>query len=159
MQEIKKLKLANPVGKINKKEYLQEIYAQYDYSVFGLIDTALIGDVNKVNKIFNSLIKKDTLMLFITNALYKELKSLMKMALELKDKQTMQAVLANNNVWQKRQPFIKKALNNHSYKDIQKLILSLGRIDRSIKGVDNLNVNDAIRNILIRLCGFNKWNQ
>lgn len=155
MQEINKLKLAYPDGKIAKEQYLQQIYAQYDYSVFGLIDKALIGDVKQINKIFNSLLQKGVVMLIIVNLLYKELKSLLKMSLELQNQEKMAVVLQKNGVWQQRQACISKALNNNSYKDIQELILSLGRIDQSIKGMDNINTKDAMRNILIRLAGFN----
>lgn len=156
MQEITKLKLSYPDGQVDKEQYLEDMYEQYDYSVFGLIDTALIGDAGKVNKIFNSLIKKATPIILIVGSLYYELQSLVKMAMELNNNKTIDTVLMNNNVWKKRQPFIKKALKNHSYKNIQKLILSLGRIDRSIKGVDNLNVYDETRSILIKLCAINK---
>ncbi|MFL2466676.1 MAG: DNA polymerase III subunit delta, partial [Candidatus Pseudothioglobus sp.] len=55
MQEIQKLKIAYPDGKINLREYLNQIDQQSQYSVFGMIDSALQGDTDKVNKVFNSL--------------------------------------------------------------------------------------------------------
>jgi len=39
------------------------------------------------------------------------------------------------------------------------LLLSLGRIDRSLKGMDNLNVYDELRSVLITLSGKTQWTQ
>jgi DNA polymerase-3 subunit delta len=47
----------------------------------------------------------------------------------------------------------------HSYQKLQKLLLTLGRIDRSVKGMDNLNVYDELRSVVITLSGKNQWTQ
>jgi len=39
------------------------------------------------------------------------------------------------------------------------LLLSLGRIDRSLKGMDNLNVYDELQSVLITLSGKTQWTQ
>jgi DNA polymerase-3 subunit delta len=42
---------------------------------------------------------------------------------------------------------------------LQKILLSLGRIDRSIKGMDNLNVIDELRTLLLTIAGKTLWTQ
>jgi DNA polymerase-3 subunit delta len=42
---------------------------------------------------------------------------------------------------------------------LQKILLLLGRIDRSIKGMDNLNVIDELRTLLLTLAGKTQWIQ
>lgn len=153
MQEIQKLKIAYPDGNINLQEYLNQIDQQSQYSVFGMIDSALQGDSEKVNKIFNSLVEDATPPVILITSLYREIKNLVTMAIELKTNQTIETVLKNHRVWQKRKPLISNALKKHSYQKLQKLLLTLGRIDRSLKGVDNLNVYDELQGVVTSLSG------
>ena len=153
MQEIQKLKIAYPDGKIKLQEYLNQIDQQSQYSVFGMIDSALQGDSEKVNKIFNSLVEDATPPVILISSLYREIKNLVTMAIELKTNQTIESVLSNHRVWQKRKPLISNALKKHSYQSLQKLLLNLGRIDRSLKGMDNLNVYDELQGVVTSLSG------
>jgi len=73
MQEIQKLKIAYPDGKINLREYLNQIDQQSQYSVFGMIDSALQGDTDKVNKVFNSLVDDSTPSVILVSSLYREI--------------------------------------------------------------------------------------
>ena len=155
MQEIEKLKIAYPDGKINLKEYLDQIDQQSQYSVFGLIDSALLGDTDKVNKIFNSLVDDSIPPVILISSLYREIANLVMMSIELKTNDTLESILNNHRVWQKRKPFISNALKKHSYQKLQKILLKLGRIDRSLKGMDNLNVYDELQNVVISLSGNN----
>ena len=155
MQEIQKLKIAYPDGKINLREYLNQIDQQSQYSVFGMIDSALQGDTDKVNKVFNSLIDDSPHPVILVSSLYREIKNLVNMSIELKTNQTIESILNNHRVWQKRKPLISNALKKHSYQKLQKLLLRLGRIDRSLKGMDNLDVYDELQNIAIALSGKN----
>ena len=155
MQEIQKLQIAYPDGNIDFDEYLKQIDQQSQYTVFGLIDAALKGNTNKVNKIFSSLIDDATSPVILIASLYREIKHLITMSIELKSNQTIESILNNHRVWQKRKPLIANALKNHSYQQLQKLLLALGRIDRSLKGMDNLNVYDELRSLVITLSGKN----
>ena len=155
MQEIQKLKIAYPDGKINLREYLNQIDQQSQYSVFGMIDSALQGDTDKVNKVFNSLVDDSTPPIILVSSLYREIKNLVNMSIELKTNQTIESILNNHRVWQKRKPLISNALKKHSYQKLQKLLLRLGRIDRSLKGMDNLDVYDELQNVVIALSGKN----
>jgi DNA polymerase-3 subunit delta len=77
------------------------------------------------------------------------------MSIELKTNQTIDTIFSNHRVWQKRKPLIAIALKKHSYQQLQKLLLKLGRIDRSLKGMDNLNVYDELQSVVITLSGKN----
>ena len=155
MQEIQKLKIAYPDGNINLREYLNQIDQQSQYSVFGMIDSALQGDTDKVNKVFNSLVDDSTPPVILVSSLYREIKNLVNMSIELKTNQAIESILNNHRVWQKRKPLISNALKKHNYQKLQKLLLRLGRIDRSLKGMDNLDVYDELQNVVIALSGKN----
>jgi DNA polymerase-3 subunit delta len=155
MQEIQKLQIAYPDGNIDLDEYLSQIDQQSQYTVFGMIDAALKGDTDKVNKIFSSLVDDSTPPVILVSSLYREIKNLVTMSIELKTNQTIDTILNNHRVWQKRKPLISFALKTHSYQQLQKLLLALGRIDRSLKGMDNLNVYDELQSVVITLSGKN----
>jgi len=155
MQEIQKLQIAYPDGNIDLNEYLSQIDQQSQYTVFGMIDAALKGDTDKVNKIFSSLVDDSTPPVILISSLYREIKNLVTMSIELKTNQTIDTILSNHRVWQKRKPLISFALKTHSYQQLQKLLLALGRIDRSLKGMDNLNVYDELQSVVITLSGKN----
>jgi len=157
MQEIQKLQIAYPDGHIDVDDYLNQIDQQSHYTVFGIIDAALKGDSIKVNKIFNSLVDDSTPPVILISSLYREIKALIVMSIELKQNQQIDVILNNHRVWQKRKPLITNALKVHSYQQLQKLLLALGRIDRSLKGMDNLDVYDELRSILITLSGKIQW--
>ena len=157
MQEIQKLQIAYPDGKIDINNYLKQIEEQSHYSVFGLIDAALGGDAIKVNKILTSLIDEATPPIIIISSLYREIKTLSTMAVEVQHNQSLESILTKHRVWQKRKPLITQALKTQSYQSLQKLTLSLGRIDRSLKGRDNLNVLDELRTLLVTLAGKPQW--
>jgi DNA polymerase-3 subunit delta len=155
MQEIQKLQIAYPDGNIDLNEYLSQIDQQSQYTVFGMIDAALKGETDKVNKIFSSLVDDSTPPVILISSLYREIKNLVTMSIELKTNQTIDTILNNHRVWQKRKPLISFALKTHSYQQLQKLLLALGRIDRSLKGMDNLNVYDELQAVVITLSGKN----
>ncbi len=155
MQEIQKLQIAYPDGNIDLNEYLSQIDQQSQYTVFGMIDAALKGDTDKVYKIFSSLVDDSTPPVILISSLYREIKNLVTMSIELKTNQTIDTIFSNHRVWQKRKPLIAIALKKHSYQQIQKLLLKLGRIDRSLKGMDNLNVYDELQSVVITLSGKN----
>ena len=157
MQEIQKLQIAYPDGHIDVDDYLNQIDQQSHYTVFGIIDAALKGDSIKVNKIFNSLVDDATPPVILISSLYREIKALIVMSIELKQNQKIDVILNNHRVWQKRKPLITNVLKVHSYQQLQKLLLTLGRIDRSLKGMDNLDVYDELRSILITLSGKIQW--
>lgn len=158
MQEIQKLKMAYPDGKINKKAYLTQVYQQAKYTIYGLIDAALLGQVNQVLKIYQTLIDDSAMPLHLSNSLYREINAIIEMAIELQQTQ-IDTVLQNHQVWSTRRLMISNTLKRLPYQQLQKVLLLLGRIDRSIKGMDNLNAIDALRTLLLNLAGKSQWTQ
>ncbi len=159
MQEIQKLNMAYPDGKINTQEYLDQANQQSKYTVYGLIDASLSGDINQVEKIYSTLIGDSSMPIQLSNSLYREIKSIIDMSIELQQAKDVNSVLQKHRVWKKRIPIITNVLKRHPYQRLQKLLLLLGRIDRSIKGVDNLNVINELRTLLLNLAGKTQWTQ
>jgi DNA polymerase III, delta subunit (EC 2.7.7.7) len=159
MQEIQKLQMSYPNGKINAKEYLKQVNQQSKYTIYGLIDTALLGNVDQVDKIFKTMMTDNAMPIQLSSSLYREVKSIINMSIELQRIKDINSVLNTHRVWNKRKPIITSILKRYPYQRLQKLLLSLGRIDRSIKGMDNLNVIDELHTLLLNLAGKTLWAQ
>ena len=159
MQEIQKLQMAYPDGKIDAQAYQAQINQQSKYTIYGLIDAALLGDGNQVLKIYETLRDDSAMPIQLSNSLYREINSIIGMSIELQQVKQVDTVLQSHRVWNKRKPIIASVLKRHPYQRLQKLLLSLGRIDRSIKGMDNLMVHDELRMLLLTLAGKNQWAQ
>ncbi|MBE8189503.1 MAG: DNA polymerase III subunit delta [Candidatus Thioglobus sp.] len=157
MQEIQKLQMAYPDGKIDTKSYLEQENQQSKYSIYGLIDAALLGNSEQTLKIYDTLKNDSGLPIYLSISLHREITLIIKMAIELlgKSKQ-IDAVLQENHIWNTKKPAITNALKRLPYQQLQKILLLLGRIDRSIKGLDNLNVIDEFRRLLLNLSGENR---
>ena len=159
MQEIQKLKMTYPDGKINTQEFLTQAQEQSQYTVYGLIDAALFGDIAQISKIYNTLLSDTAMPILLSSSLYREIKAIINMSIEMHQGSDINAILQTHRVWNKRKPIITNILKRHPYQRLQKLLLSLGRIDRSIKGADNLNVVDELHTLLLNLAGKNQWTQ
>lgn len=159
MQEIQKLKIAYPDGKINTQEFLEQAQEQSKYTIYGLIDAALFGDTTQVNKIYKTLLTDTAMPIQLSSSLYREIKSIIDMSIEMHQNNNINAILQSHRVWNKRKPIMTNILKRHPYQHLQKLLLLLGRIDRSIKGMDNLNVVDELHALLLNLAGKNQWTQ
>lgn len=159
MQEIQKLKMAYPDGNINTQDYLNQVSQQSKYTLYGLIDAALLGDSQQVLKIYATLIDDPSMPIRLSSSLYRELHSIIAMAIELQQVKRLDSVLQSHRVWNARKPMMSHVLKRLNYQRLQKIVLSLGRIDRSIKGMDNLNVINELRTLLLNLAGKNQWTQ
>ena len=159
MQEIQKLKMAYPDGEINTQDFLEQAQEQSKYTIYGLIDAALFGDAPQVNKIYKTLLSDTAMPIQLNSSLYREIKNIIDMSIELHQNNDINAILQSHRVWNKRKPIITNILKRHPYQRLQKILLLLGRIDRSIKGMDNLNVIDELRTLLLTLAGKTQWIQ
>ncbi len=159
MQEIQKLKMAYPDGNIDTQDFLKQAQEQSKYTIYGLVDAALFGDAAQVNKIYKTLSGDVAMPILLSSSLYREISSIIDMSIEMHQNSDINAILQEHRIWNKRKPVITNILKRHPYQYLQKLLLLLGRIDRSIKGADNLNVVDELHALLLNLAGKNRWAQ
>lgn len=159
MQEIQKLKMAYPQGNINVEDYKQQLSEQSQYTIYNLIDSALMGDGEQMLKIYATMLDDTAMPIILSGALYREIHAILNMAIELQQVKQVEHVINSHNVWKSRQTIISNALKRLPYQRLQKNLLSLGRIDRSIKGMDNLNTIDELRILLLTIAGKTPWIQ
>lgn len=156
-QELIKLTMAYPKGNIDFKAFETQIMQQSKYTIFGLIDACLKQDVIQICKIHEVLKQENTPMPMIIGAFNKQVQQLTDMSIELRLKKTMTTVLQEYKIWQNKIQMTQKTLEQLSFGTLQKILIRLGQIDRSSKGMGELNIWDELLNVCLNLAGRKLW--
>lgn len=158
MQEIEKLKLlaggepGSPI-KLDAKTVMQVVADSSRYNVYQLIDTTLLGDTVRSQKMLAGLRNEGVYPLVILGALTRELRSLLPM-LEKKDQgQGVNAIIQSHRVWFNRKQAVSSVLARISTNLIWQLLDHARLIDQSIKGMSHANPWDELSLILLKLAG------
>jgi DNA polymerase-3 subunit delta len=144
-QEIALLRLLTPssphpsqgggrVG-VSLEEAMAALSDSSRYDVFALVDGALLGDVSRTLRILEGLRSEGVEPAIVNWALTREVRSLCLMAGKMASGESLDAVMDEFRIWEKRQPLIKKALRRYTQDVFRRLLLAVGRIDKTIKGV------------------------
>jgi len=152
-QEIKKISLAYPSGEIDLDEYKKYITEQSKYSIFNLIDSSFLGKSSQVIKIFKTLSDDSSFPIVLSSSLFRELNILINMSIDLRMGKSLEEVYQTHGVWSYKKNIIKTALLKHSFQQLQKFLMKLSRVDRAIKGRDNMPVLEELESILLGLAG------
>jgi DNA polymerase-3 subunit delta len=148
--EIQKLKFMFGSGEIDTNKFIEQSRQQSIYSPYALIDSAMLGNTNNVIKIYKVL-KMDSN--YLCSLLYGNVKQLIDIHLKIKQKVSLDNALSEVGVWSSKKSLFNSALKRHSYPVLQKILLKIGRVERSNKGMDNKNPNQELLTILLELSG------
>ncbi len=155
-QEIQKLKLAYAKESVDYDSYCKQVEQQSYYKPFGLVNASLLGDSKKVIKIQQILQENGTEAMHVINILINELKILIKISVTAK-KTNINEVIAKYHFWYEKENTIKKALARNNTAQIQKIIISLGKIERNAKGYGTQDVWSSLLKLLLNLSGKKIW--
>jgi DNA polymerase-3 subunit delta len=148
--ELQKLKFIFANNEINTQEFIQQNKQNSMYRPYHLIDTALLGNSQKVMEMFKVL-KMDNN--YLCSLLITQVKQLIAIHLQLKQNITLATAFKNCGVWSSKEKVVNIALKKHSYPILQKILLRLGRVDRSIKGLDTQDPQQELLTILLAIAG------
>ncbi len=153
-QEIEKLLLLYGPGVITPEQLAESVSDSARYDVFGLIDTALGGNVGRSVRILNGLHAEGTPEPVVLWALTRELRLMTSLAGDMvRGRSVQQAVGARREVWEKRKPLVIKGLQRLKHHEWQRLLKLCGHVDRSIKGRERNDPWLLMRDIVTRIAG------
>ena len=135
VQEIERLKLISTNGQVEISDIATGVADSARFDVFKLIDAALIGDAKRIVRMLNGLRAEGVEVLFVVSMLSRELRSLEEMSVALANGHHMRDVLKKGRVWDKRVAGVSRCLERHSSCTLTGLQLSLGTVDRMVKGI------------------------
>lgn len=152
-QELEKLHMIYGSGPIDVEQILEAVNDSARYDAFALVDAALAGDGLRVSRILHGLRAEGVEILSVLGALFFQLRSLEKMALEMSQGQSLDSVLNAYRVWDKRKPLLSQGLKRHGVKRWQAFLLMAGRLDRMAKGVITGKPWDELLQLCLRIAG------
>ena len=158
LQEIKKLQMIYGKDEIKTSEYSKQIEQQSQYAPYSLINAALLGDSKKIIKIKQTLQEQGVNPLYVINTFINELKTLSNIALYAQGN-NIDYALKEYNLFYYKKNMLKAALSRHSSSQIQKMIIALGKIERSAKGYGKEDIWHSLSKLLIILSGKKIWLQ
>jgi len=152
VQEIERLRLVSPDGKVDGVLVRQGVADHSRYDVFSLIDAAVGGDATRTLKIATGLQLEGVEVLYLVSMLAREIRALIGMAADL-ESGTLDSALRNGRVWQKRKHIVSECLRTHTRSDLLMLLASVSDIDGMVKGAVSGNPWDELTSIALALAG------
>lgn len=153
VQEIEKLKLLAPDGRVTTDVIANAVADSARYDVFDLTDKALLGNTQAAVKTLQGLRGEGTDATVILWALAREIRTLANMSQSLEQGQNFDWACKNNGVWDKRKPLIKSALRRFKLTQLQMLLRKANAIDKAIKGLRNASPWDELMDLTLNLSG------
>ena len=152
-QEIDKLLLMHGAGPIDYTAMAEAVADSARYDIYGLVDTALVGDGKRVVRMLAGLQAEGAETVLLLWALTREIRSLEAMAAQLEQGQNLEQVIAKYRVWPKRKPLVSAALRRLKSQDWQALLQKAARLDLIIKGRKTGNVWDELLQLCLMMAG------
>jgi DNA polymerase-3 subunit delta len=132
-QEIDKLFLLYGAGSVDLQQVTAAVADSARYSIYDLVDSALIGDSVRTSRIVSGLKSEGVEPVLALWALSRELRMLTDIA---QANMPQDAALAKAGVWENRKALVRKALSRHPLLRWQQFLRRCARIDKVIKGVE-----------------------
>jgi DNA polymerase-3 subunit delta len=153
IQEIERLKLIVGDRNVTVDDVLEGVADSARYDVFKMIDAALVGDVPRCVRMTDGLRAEGVESLFIVNMLARELRSLESMKTDLANGTQQREVFKKARVWDKRVPLVSRCLDRHDVASLRTLQVSLGTIDRMVKGLVLGDPWRSLQQVVLSLAG------
>ncbi len=153
-QEIDKLKLVLQDSCVSAKQMEASISDNARFDVFGLVDSALQGQVVRVQRMLLTLEKEGIAATLVLWALAREIRTLARLAKQAGNSGHIDSNVARTlGVWQKRLPLVSAALKRQNPDYWQQLLVLSARVDRVIKGRAVGSVWDELLQLALGVAG------
>jgi len=135
-QEIDKLRLLCPDGKVDEQTVLDSVADNARFEAFGLMDSVLAGQANKIPRMISRLRAEGLDILSVFSAVSWSLHRLVDMAIQLENGARIEQVFAAQKppVWEKSRPMMRQALERHQRTQWQSFLQQMAQIDQAAKG-------------------------
>ena len=150
-QEIQKLGLLLPPGKINLDDVTSAVTDVARFDVFDLGPTILKQDRTQFLRMMDGLESEGVAAPLVLWAINEESRALLRVQLALANGASMNDALREARVWGLRQKLLPRAAQLLSRSIIERAILLAAEIDRQIKGLRRGNPWEGLRNLGITL--------
>ena len=133
-QELEKLRLLCGEGPVDAEQVEAAVSDSARFDVFALVDAALLGETQRMLRIFNGLRGEGLEPVLVLWALGREIRSMSSMAVQVAQGNSVEQVLAQYRVWNKRKAPVAAGLRRHSLRRWQGMLYQAAAVERVIKG-------------------------
>jgi DNA polymerase-3 subunit delta len=151
-QEIQKLALLHPAGKLSHEQIRDAVLNVARYDIEGLREALLIGDVARLTRTLDGLMQEGEAPPLVLWAMCEEIRALATIRAGLDAGRPLDQLLKDAKVWGPRQAPIKKALQRLSWNTLEAALKHAGRIDCLVKGIGRGNLWDEFLQLGMSLC-------
>lgn len=154
-QEVEKLKLLAPDGKVDASIVSAAVSDSARYNVFDLIDKTLTGDAQAATQTLRGLQEEGVEPMSVLWALTREVRTLARSAEAVARGVRPEQALNQPGVWEQRKTALRKALSRTSAAQANLLLLQIAGTDRAIKGMRGAAPWNELLDIVLSLSGHN----
>lgn len=153
VQEIEKLKLLAPEGKVDADTMSAVVADSARYNLFEFIDKMLIGDAQSAAQSLRGLQNEGTEPIPLLWAITRELRILVKASEQVARGEQSDWALKNSGVWDKRMTLFRRALQRNKPAHLRMFLYQAGAIDRGIKGMRKADIWDEMATLVLSIAG------
>lgn len=154
-QEIEKLGLLYPKGRLTLPQMEEASHNSARYHVFGLVDVILQSDPRAIIRVLAGLQQEAVEPTLVLWALAREARQWSQWLQALQNGQTLTQLMGGNYLLEKKQPLIARTLQRHSLTTLYRCVQQAAVIDTLIKGAAVGTVWDELRVLALALAGVN----
>ncbi|NKB47199.1 MAG: DNA polymerase III subunit delta [Legionellales bacterium] len=150
-QEIDKLALLFPDQTLTLTHVEQAVMDDSQYSVFQLVDHALLGDLDATLRALTRLQLNHCEPRLVMWSLIKEVRLLLTLSVAQQQGIAWSTLVQEHRIWQKRVPIVRAGLTRHTIAHYRQLLHQLVAIDAILKGARVGCIWDALTQVCMKL--------
>lgn len=136
-QEIEKLYVQYGAKVVAKREVEQSVVDSSRFDVFGLVDSLLVGKINKANKILNGLRAEGVVLPVVVWALAKEIRLLIQIKTLIQNGEAREGIFKKLKIWDKKKQLLSQAEIRIGKNQLNQALSMCSKADRQAKGIDS----------------------
>jgi DNA polymerase-3 subunit delta len=150
-QEIRKLGLLHPEGKLSFEQIQDAVLNVARYDVFKLNEAMLAGDVTRLTRMVEGLQGEGEALPLVLWAMTEEIRTLLTLKLGMEQGRPLGALLKEYRVWGPRERLMEPALRRLDRESLSMALQQCAQIDKMVKGLRAPACNGDPWNTLLQL--------
>jgi DNA polymerase-3 subunit delta len=134
-QEIQKLALLHPAGKLSFEQIHDAVLNVARYDVFKLNEAMLAGDIARLVRMLNGLKGEGEALPLVLWAMAEEIRTLLKLKSGMQQGRPLSALLKEYRIWGPRERLMDPALRRVSLTTLQGALQEASQVDKMVKGL------------------------
>jgi len=134
-QEIQKLALLHPAGKLSFEQIHDAVLNVARYDVFKLNEAMLSGNVPRLVRMLNGLKGEGEALPLVLWAMAEEIRTLLKLKSGMSQGRPLSALLKEYRIWGPREKLMDPALRRVSLTTLQTALQEAAQVDKMVKGL------------------------